>query len=1018
MDRSTIWAASWAIALVFLATRMSVGQDAIGIDVAIEVAEEEVGQGGAEMKARDAAQKDAKEKDDDSFTTTEPFILRLSDGDYVAGKLTESPAGRGIVWQSPAFQEALRFPYERVNAIVSSSPEVKAPALSAMYRLELNGGDVLFGDLVSLDKDRLVLAESDSRRIEIATSAMRKLSRIDGGPGVECVGVGLFKDWKTSGPKNGWREDAGVMFSKSVEGVARRSVGFHRQSRVEVQLSWKSKPRFVIALMDRPGDTGETRGYRLEAWREQIVLIRESAEGASVAVVQAGLPESGEMAVQVLIDDEKGQAFVVANDGRKLAELTVPSNGETKPARIPKGKVNRIFAGQDLPAANSENANSTAPNTQGTKSKDVGSDIVLMDFSSGVRLETLRVSQWTGTMDAATDAASKFAVRTIDGRRYSYDSLELEPNAKNFRVHSSEGSAEMSPLEVKEIVRQPDPDDGAGRSFVAQMRTGARISGELERVDDRHVWLKRPGLPEAYPCEIQSLIAIKRVTPIEKAKEAITKPRLELDGVVLHGQLTDSAAGSPLRWQAEGCEESVSLHKGLSGRVVLRERPPPAKTAARAPQGPGMVTQVTRFFGLGRAPSGPKNPTSANPALVHLREGDVISCRVKHMSERGVEIESTLIAATFIPQDKIRVVELDPKAPAIGIPKDKKERLLLLPRAQRNNAPTHLIRSTRGDYLRGRLVDLDESKLTVELRLETQVIPVDRVARVIWLHKDETTSTNTPAPKPTATGLPGERAQVVFPDGNRLSFQVESFAEGTLHGTSSLLGAIHAKMEEVDRILFGTAIDKEASELPFHSWKMKAAPDPLDVTSDSSSDSGSVPGSESPLVGKPAPDISLDLLDGSKFELKKLRGKVVVLDFWATWCGPCLRSTPLIEKVVGEAGDDVQLIAVNLQETPTKIQKMLDRLELKLTTALDKDGLIAEKYGATSIPHIVVIDREGVVARVYEGVSSDFEQKLRTALKTVAGGKPEGDKPAETSATPSAKNDEVKNGDTAKDAAG
>ncbi len=82
--------------------------------------------------------------------------------------------------------------------------------------------------------------------------------------------------------------------------------------------------------------------------------------------------------------------------------------------------------------------------------------------------------------------------------------------------------------------------------------------------------------------------------------------------------------------------------------------------------------------------------------------------------------------------------------------------------------------------------------------------------------------------------------------------------------------------------------------------------------------------------------------------------------------------------MVGEAGDDFRLIAVNLQETPEKIQKLLDRPELKLTTALDKDGLIAEKYGATSIPHIVVIDREGVVARVHEGVSSDFEQKLRT----------------------------------------
>lgn len=1010
MNRSIYVAAVvCGIAWVFLGSRISVGEDAIAVDFAFEVAEAEEG---GQPKAQGAA----KEKTADVVTTTEPFLLRLINGDYIAGRPVTSPDGQtgaSILWKSPLFQESLRIPYERVSAIVSSSPEVVAAGLSAKYRLELNGGDVLFGDLISFDQEKLVLAESDSRQVQIATSAVRKISLTEGVPGVDCVGVGLFKHWKTSGTKNAWHEDAGVVSSKSIDAVARRSVGFHSQSRVELQLSWKVKPSFTIALMAQPGDAGGSQAYRLEAWRGQLALVRESIDEASIAVVQANLPDAGELALQILIDHEKGQAFVLASDGRKLAELVVKPESETKTNKVPKGKVNRIFAGQFSPPANSGTPAATA------KGKPVGSDIVLADFSNSVRLESLRVSSWTGTQDVAIDAASKYLVRTTDGRRLTADSIEFKPGANEFTMTNAQGPTALAPANVQEIARQPDADDGAGRSFVAQFRSGAKISGELERVDDRQVWLKRPGLLEAYPCDIQALVSIRRAVSPEIPKDLAAKPRLELDGVVLHGQLTDSAAGGPLRWQADGCEDSVSLQHGLSGRIVLNDRPPAAKkTVANTPQPAGVVTQITRVFGLGgRAASGPKNAASSNPALVHLREGDVIPCKVKQIGERGVEIESTLVAATLIPHEKIRVVEFDTRAGAIGIPKDKKDRLLMLPRAQRNNAPTHLVRSTRGDYLRGRLVSLDDSNLTVDLRLETQVIPIDRVARVIWLHKDETAQTNAPAPRAPVAGLPGERTQVVFPDGNRLSFQAENFAEGTLHGTSSLLGAIHAKVVEVDRILFGTAIDKEASELPFHSWKLRAAPDPLDVTSDSSGDAGPAPGSESPLVGKPAPNFELDLLDGSKFELQKLRGKVVVLDFWATWCGPCLRSTPLVEKVTSEAGDDVQLIAVNLQETPTKIQKLLDRLELKLTTALDKDGLVAEKYGATSIPHIVVIDREGTVARVYEGVSSDFEQKLRTALKTVAGGKPEADKPAETSAKPESKADEAKKAEPKSDEA-
>jgi peroxiredoxin len=82
---------------------------------------------------------------------------------------------------------------------------------------------------------------------------------------------------------------------------------------------------------------------------------------------------------------------------------------------------------------------------------------------------------------------------------------------------------------------------------------------------------------------------------------------------------------------------------------------------------------------------------------------------------------------------------------------------------------------------------------------------------------------------------------------------------------------------------------------------------------------------------------------------------------------------------------------VNLQEGPEQITAMLDRHKLKMTVALDRDGAIAEKYGASAIPQTVIINRDGTVARVFVGGGPHFDDELRDALKAVLGmgeGKP------------------------------
>ena len=137
-----------------------------------------------------------------------------------------------------------------------------------------------------------------------------------------------------------------------------------------------------------------------------------------------------------------------------------------------------------------------------------------------------------------------------------------------------------------------------------------------------------------------------------------------------------------------------------------------------------------------------------------------------------------------------------------------------------------------------------------------------------------------------------------------------------------------------------------------------------------------------PLEGKPAIDFTLKKLDGSNFTLSELKGKkVVILDFWATWCPPCQRSMPILEKVMeGYKDKDVLLIAVNEQETPKAINAFLEKKGLHPTVVLDEKGDVGTKYQANAIPQFVIIGKDGVIKKVFPGVPPSFESTFQKII--------------------------------------
>src|SRR5688572_19765991 len=147
-------------------------------------------------------------------------------------------------------------------------------------------------------------------------------------------------------------------------------------------------------------------------------------------------------------------------------------------------------------------------------------------------------------------------------------------------------------------------------------------------------------------------------------------------------------------------------------------------------------------------------------------------------------------------------------------------------------------------------------------------------------------------------------------------------------------------------------------------------------------------GEKSALVGSDAPDFTLDGMDGKPVTLSDLKGSVVVLDFWATWCGPCVMAMPPLDKIYQDLkGDGLKVYAVNLREGPEKVKNFMETKGLSLPVLYDKEGEVATQYGVEGIPTQVIVGKDGTVKKVIVGYDPNGDEKLRALLAEEMGAK-------------------------------
>jgi hypothetical protein len=824
--------------------------------------------------------------------------LDLPGGGFIEGQLVPAPAPAAgtrstLLWRSPAFTAPLEFHLDEIVGIRFPRPAVRKGA--GAWRIMLHGGDVLTGDLEAIDGASVTVSVGGGdrrQRVKIDRAAIERLASIDRGAAAGYVGPGGLAGWEQL-PANTWTQAAGSIGSVIRGAKVSRDVGGPMRAVYDMVLKWRQQPACRVAVA--AGAEGEPDPYQFELFsiaedgHPEMLLVREEKDRA----VSEPLPGDDGAAdrprrrrVVLFVDQERGRLAIVLPETspEPVADITLPPAA----GRRPSGRF-RLTSGGDI------------------------------------ELASLRVTEWTGELPALERRKQPVVVRR-DATQVIGNIASLAAGATELLVSGASGDTPVPLADVREILLPGAAPAERPPVIRAQCADGMTLGGELVRIDDGNLWLRREGIDEPVGLPRGSVALLESGQRMAEPRPLPGRVgRLRAAGCDARGAIVAAADG--VGWQPVGGLAGSGLATGPGTGTVLDyvERPAPGQDAGADEVG-GLGAQVNEdgqgFFVIvmmrddgaaaidgriqpgdrivavapekgsrfvetkgieletvmnllrGRigtpvrlkvtandgtdprevqlvrrtihvfdpevlqaaladharlAPGGVQMAAAGDdfPALAFLRSGDVLPCAVAAIDADGIAIRTPLAEASRreavrVPAALVQAVELKPTAASRGIDRARLDRLLTLPRLQRANPPTHLLRLDDGDYLRGRVVALDAKVITFAMADAVKEIPRDVVARVIWLHPEDVDGAA--VRQLGADG--GLLVQGVARDGRRVTVVAESVAGTTIRGRSFAIGAAEIDTGRVDRLLIGDAIEAEAESLPYRQWKLKPAPEP------------------------------------------------------------------------------------------------------------------------------------------------------------------------------------------------
>lgn len=298
---------------------------------------------------------------------------------------------------------------------------------------------------------------------------------------------------------------------------------------------------------------------------------------------------------------------------------------------------------------------------------------------------------------------------------------------------------------------------------------------------------------------------------------------------------------------------------------------------------------------------------------------------------------------------------------------DELSMLLKLPRNKQRNAPQHVLCATNRDLLRGKLVGITSESVQFASGYEEVELPRTKVAAIVWLARADVATPESPPRDGLATEL-------WLRDGSVFIVSDLRMTDTHLQGAHPDLRNLTVPLDQLWKIE-RTDFAETQSSVSVANWTLEPTKEPQ-LTS------GTDQGTESPLVGQDVADLRLTMLEADEVALADNQDRVVVLDFWASWCAPCVKSLPKLAAIANTfPKDKVRFIAVNQGEAPFTVQTFLAHQDLDIEVSMDADGALAKRFAVKSIPQTVVIGPKGKIQRVFLGTPASLYSGLTDAIE-------------------------------------
>jgi peroxiredoxin len=138
------------------------------------------------------------------------------------------------------------------------------------------------------------------------------------------------------------------------------------------------------------------------------------------------------------------------------------------------------------------------------------------------------------------------------------------------------------------------------------------------------------------------------------------------------------------------------------------------------------------------------------------------------------------------------------------------------------------------------------------------------------------------------------------------------------------------------------------------------------------------------LEGKAAPDFALKSSTGENLRLSEFRGDVVMINFWATWCGPCRQEMPLLDELYARYERvGFNLLGVNIDDDSRRAMQMIEELGVHFPVLFDARKEVSKLYEVDAMPVTVLVDREGNVRHVHHGYKPGYEEKYLDQIRSL-----------------------------------